>query len=127
MVVYITLHINRAERSGRAEVLASTAADTFVFIHGRHLHRAIRAFVVYHLDGSRRAVAGAVAAADTIGQHHTVFLDPYGVTGMLHGLLFQRDRLDGTGRTDLTAPRTFGPTVAAFKRHDGLHEVHQVG
>ena len=60
----VPLHINRAKRSGRAVVLAGTAADAFVFVHGRHLHLAARTFVVDHRDGTSGAVAGAVAAAD---------------------------------------------------------------
>ena len=126
MVHFISFHINRAERSGRAEVLAGAAADAFVFVHGRDLHRSVRTFVVYHLDGSRRAVTGAVAAADAVGEHHAVLLDPYGMTDMDAGLLFPCDGLDGTGRADLAATRAFGATVAALKRHRGLHEVHQV-
>ena len=123
----IPLHINRAERSGRAEVLAGAAADAFVFVHGRHLHRSVRTFVVYHLDGSRRAVTGAVAAADAVGKHYAVLLDPYGMTDMDAGLFLTCDGLDGTSGTDLAATRTFRVTIAALKRHRALHEMHQVG
>ena len=42
-------------------------------------------------------------------------------------LFLSCDGLDGTSWTDLAASCTFGTAVAAFKRHDGLHEVHQVG
>lgn len=127
MMHLIPFHINCAERSGRAEVFAGAAADAFVLVHGRHLHRAVRAFVVYHLDGTRGAVAGAVAAADAVGEHHAVFLNPYGMTHMDTGLFLTCDGLDGTGRADLAASRAFRATVAALKRHRGLHEVHQVG
>ena len=126
MVHLIPLHVNRAERSGRAEVFAGTAADASVFVHGRHLHLSVRAFVVYHLDGSRRAVTGAVAAADAVGEHHAVLLDPYGMTHMDAGLFLTCDGFDGTGGADLTTTRTFRATVAAFKRHRRLHEVHQI-
>ena len=64
MMHLISFHVNRTERSGRAEVLAGAAADAFVLVHGRHLHRAVRAFVVHHRDGACRAVACAVAAVD---------------------------------------------------------------
>ena len=124
---FISLDINRAERSGRAEVLASTTTDTFVFIHGGHFHRAVRAFVVNHLYGSHRAVAGAVAATYAIGQNHAVFLHPHGMTSMNGGLFLSRNGLDGTSGTDFAATCTFGSAVATLKRHYGLHEVLQVG
>ena len=123
MVHFIPLYINRAKRSGRTEVFAGTTADAFVLVHGRHL----MAFIVYHLDGTRRAVAGTVAAADAVGEHHAVFLNPYGMTHMDTGLFLTCDGLDGTGGADLAATRAFGATVAALKRHRGLHEVRQVG
>ena len=123
MVHFIPFHINRAERSGRAEVFAGAAANAFDLVHGRHLHRAVRAFVVHHRDGSRRAVAGAVTTAYAIGQNDTVVFDPNGVTDMLHGLLFPCDGLDGTSGADFAATRALGTAIAALKRHRGLHEV----
>ena len=126
MVHFISFHINRAEWSGRAEVLAGAAADAFVFVHGRHLYRSVWTFVVYHLDGSCRAMAGAVATTDAVGEHYAIVFNPYGMTHMYAGLLFPCDGFDGTGRADLAATRAFGATVAALKRHRGLHEVHQV-
>ena len=90
---FIPLHINCTKRSGRAEVFAGTAADAFVLIHGRDLHRAVWAFIVDHRDGTRRALARAVAAADAVGEHHAVFLDPHGMAHMLHGRI-------GIGRPD---------------------------
>ena len=124
---FIAFYINCAERAGRAEVLAGTAADAAVLVHSRHFHRAVWTFVVHHLDGSRRAVAFAVAAADAIGQHHAVFFHPDGVADMDACLFFSCDGFDGSSRTHLAASRTFRTTIAAFKRHDRLHEVHQVG
>ena len=126
MMHLIPLNINRAKRSGGAEVFASATAYAFVFIYGRHFHRAIRTFVVNHLDGSRGAMALAVAAADAVGQHYTVFLDPHGMTDMLRRFFFSRDGLDGSRRTDLAASCTLGATVAALKRHHRLHEVLEV-
>ena len=123
MMSYITFHINRAERSGRAEVLAGAAAYAFILVHGRHLHCAVRAFVVYHLDGSRRAMTGAVAAADAVGQHHAIVLDPHGMPHMDICLLLTGNGLDGTGRADLAATCAFGTAIAALKRHRGLHEM----
>ena len=127
MMHLIPLHVNRAKRSGRAEVFAGTAADAFVLVHGRHFDGAVRAFVVDHHDGSCWAMAFTVAATDAIGQYDTVVFNPHGVTDMLHSLLFPCDGLDGTGRADLATTGAFRAAIAAFKRHHGLHKVHQVG
>ena len=123
MMHLIPLHINCAERSGRAEVLAGTAADAFVLVYGRHLYFPVRSFIFYHLDGTCGAVACAVAAADTIGQYDAIIFDPNGMTHMDASLLFPCDRFDGTSGADLAASRAFGTAIAAFKRHRGLHEV----
>ena len=126
MMHFVPFHRNRAKRSGRAEVLAGTAADAFVFVHGRHLHLAVWAFVVYHLDGSRGAVTRTVATRYTIGQYHAILLDPHSMSDMDVGLCLACDGFDGTGWADLAATCAFGAAVAALKRHDGLHEVLEV-
>ena len=123
MMHFISFHINCAERSSRAEVLAGTAADAFVLIHGRHLHLAIWTFVVYHLNGTCGAVACAIAATYTIGQYGAIIFNPNGMTHMDAGLLFPCDRFDGTSGADLAASRAFGTTIATLKRHRRLHEV----
>ena len=127
MVHFIPFHVNCAEWSGRAEVLAGTAADAFVLVNGRHLYLAIWAFIVYHLDGTSGAMTCTVAATDAVGQHHAVLLDPHGMTHMDAGFFLTGYGLDGTGRADLAAACAFGATVTALKRHHGLHEVHQIG
>ena len=127
MVHFVSFNVDGAERAGRAEVLAGTAADTFVLVHGRHLYSAAWTFVVYHLDGSSRAMACAVATTDVIGQHNAILLDPHGMTYMDASLFLSGNGLDGTGMADLAAAGAFGTAVAALKRHRGLHEVHQVG
>ena len=124
MVYFIPFHINRAKWSGRAEVLTGAAAYAFVLVNSGHLHCAVRAFVVYHLDGSSRAMACAVATTDVVGQHNAIFLDPNGMSRMDNGLFLSRNGLDGPRRTYLAAAGAFGTAVAALKRHDGLHEVH---
>ena len=123
MVHFITFHVNRAKRSGRAEVLASTTADALVLVNGRHLHLAIWAFIVYHLDGTSGAMTCAVAATDAVGQYDTVVFDPYGMTYMDVGFFLTGYGLDGTGGADLAATGAFGATVTALKRHRRLHEV----
>ena len=86
MVHFIPFHVNCAKRSGRAEVLAGTAADAFVLVNGRHLYLAIWAFIVYHLDGTSGAMTCTVAATDAVGQYDTVVFDPYGMSDMDVGL-----------------------------------------
>ena len=123
MMHFIPFHINCAKRSGRAEVLAGTAADAFVLVHGRHLHLAVRTFVIHHLDSSSGAVACTVAAADAVGEHYAIFLDPYGMTHVDVSLFLTGNGLDGTGRADLAAAGAFGAAIAVLKRHRGLHEM----
>ena len=123
MMHLIPFYVYRAERSGRAEVLAGTAADALVLVNSRNLHCAVRAFVVYHLDSSCRAVTCAVAAADAVGQHHAIVLDPHGMPHMDICLLLTGNGLDGTGRADLAAAGAFGTAIAALKRHRGLHKM----
>ena len=127
MVHFITFHVNRAKRSGGAEVLAGATADAFVLVNGRHLYLAIWAFIVYHLDGTSGAMTCTVAATDAVGEHYAIFLDPYGVTHVDVGLFLTGNGLDGTGGADLAATGAFGATVTALKRHHRLHEVHQIG
>ena len=115
MMGYISFHINRTERTGGAKMLTRAAADAFVFIHGGNFHSAVRAFIINHLDGSRRAMAGAIAATDAIAQHYAILLDPHGMTGMDGGLFLTGNGLDGTSGANLAAPCTFRPTIAALK------------
>ena len=115
MMCYIPFHIDRAERAGRAEVLAGTTADAFVFVDGGHLYRSVRSFVINHLDGSCGAVAGAVAARYAVSQDHAVVLHPNGMADMDGGLFLARDGLDCTGRAYLAAPCAFGTAIAALK------------
>ena len=126
MVHFISFHINRAERAGGAEVLAGTAADAAVLIHGGHFHRSVRTFVIHHLDGSCGAVAFTVAATDTVSQHDAILFNPHGVASMDGCLFLSRDGFDGTSGAYLAAARTFGTAIAALKRHHGLHEVYQI-
>ena len=82
--------------------------------------------VFNHLNGTGGAVSGTVATTDTIGEHHAIVLDPDGMTSMDAGLLFFGDGLDGSRRTDLAATGTLRTAIAAFERHGGLHEVHEI-
>ena len=111
MMHFIPFNINRAEWAGGAEVLAGTAADALVLIDGGHL----MAFVVNHLDGSRGAMTGAVAARNAIGQNNAVVLHPNGMADMDSGLLLTGNGLDGTSGTNLAASRTFRTAIAALE------------
>ena len=123
MMHFISFHINRAKRSGRAEVFAGTAADAFVLVHGRHLYFPVWSFIVYHLDGTCRAVACAIAATHTIGQYDAIIFNPNGMTHMDTSFFLTGNGLDGTSGADLAASRAFGTAIAALKRHRRLHEV----
>ena len=123
MMHLIPFHINRAKRSGRAEVLAGTAADAFGRLDGGDHYGLTVMLVFHHLDSTGGAVAFAVAAADAVGEYHTVILDPNGMSDMDVGLFLACDGLDGTSRADLAATRAFGTAVAALKRHYRLHEM----
>ena len=68
--------------------------------------------VFHHLDGTGGAVAGTIAATDTIGEHDAVVFHPHGMTYMDGGFLFFGDGLDGTCGTDLAAACAFGTAVA---------------
>ena len=76
---------------------------------------------------SRRTVAGAVAAVNTIGDGDAVFLYPMCLSHFRGCLLCGINEFDGTGRTDVAALMTFLTAVAMFVAHDGLHEMEQVG
>ena len=77
----MALNVYSAERLGRANVLAGTAADAArqvdswkqwavgVLVIGRHHH-----------NGPRRTVTGTVAAAHSIANRQTVLLYPHGMT-----------------------------------------------
>ena len=73
-------HIDGAEWSHGAQILAGTAADaTFgVDCHGL-MHAAFTCG--HYLDGPDRAVAGAVAAIATI-VGEAVFFNPYGMANL---------------------------------------------
>ena len=63
MVNLVSVYSDGAYRAGGAEILASSAADAFLFLdRGDHYSLAVFPDFLNHLDGSDRAVAGAVAA-----------------------------------------------------------------
>ena len=113
--------------SGRAEMLAGTTADAFGLVHCRNLYSPVRAFIIHHENGTRRAVARTITATDTFGQDHTILFDEHGMADMNVCLFLTVDVPDGSSGADFAATCTFRTAVTALEGHDGLHEVHQVG
>ena len=63
MVNLVSVYSDGAYRAGGTEILASSATDAFLFLNrGDHDSLAVFPDFLNHLDGSDRAVAGAVAA-----------------------------------------------------------------
>ena len=76
---FVALYMDGAERLCRTEVLASSATDASAHIYSRELEPVLIAFVDrHHDDGSRRTVAGAVAAFHSIRKDDAVLLRPAG-------------------------------------------------
>lgn len=77
----MTFYIDGTERTGRTEILAGTASDAALVVYNRYFGGIRIVFVRwYHLYCPDRAVSGTVATFDTIGQRHTIFLYPYGMS-----------------------------------------------
>lgn len=87
--------IDGAEGTGGAEVLACTTADATFHVDDGYLAATIFhvtsalllgsgafAFEGNHLDGTRGAVAFAVAAGDLVGEHDAVFAYPDGMANL---------------------------------------------
>ena len=115
MVHRITLHIDGAEGSCGAEVLAFAAAYTPFRIHHGHLHNPAVNLALYHPYRTHRAMTRTGTAAVAVGERDAVLLHPHGVTDMESGLLFFGDSLDGTCRAHLAAAGAFGAAETAFE------------
>ena len=123
----VAFHINRTERPGRAKVFASPAADAAFCIYYRNLERSrIGGFGRHHLYRSRRAMPGAIAAFLAVSNRHAVVHDPDRMAYLGRGFVGHRDRLDSPCRADFGAMHAFGPAIASFVRHLGLHQMKQV-
>ena len=119
----VPFDVDGAEGAGGAEVLTGTATDAQRLVDSGDVSTE---FVVgiegYHLDGSRGAVAGTVAAFHLIIDGDAVFLHEDSMTDLDAGLLLLLDGTDGARRTYLGTARTFRTTVAALIGHLGLHQ-----
>ena len=113
----MALNVYSAERLGRANVLAGTAADAArqvdswkqwavgVLVIGRHHH-----------NGPRRTVTGTVATRHALCKYDTVLLGPYRVAYLYGRLVFGLDGLDGARRADLATTMALWSAVAPLIR-----------
>ena len=123
----MSFHIDGCERTCRTKVLAGAAADTAFGVDSGELARVrIVGIRRYHCYGACRTVAGTIAAFYTVGFHHTVSFDPYGMAYLDSRLIGYRDRFDGSRRADVRTLGTLGTAVAAFVRRERLHQYHQI-
>ena len=115
----MSFDIDGTEGTGGTEVLASTAPNAHFFVDGRHPFLFIL-LQRHHLDGSRGAVTGTVAALHTIGKYNAVFPHPYRMAYLLGTLLLDGDGLNGACGTYLRATVALGATIALVVLHLGL-------
>ena len=82
-MVFVSLDIYGTERTRRTKIFTRTATDATFSVHDRNFG-CIRpaGFRGHHSNSSRRAMAGAVATLDTIGERNTIGANPYGMTDL---------------------------------------------
>ena len=98
----VSFHVDSAERSGRAEVLAFTAADAALLVNNRYEDvLAVCRRMFYHLNGVCRTVLGARSAVVTVGDRDTVLFYPHGVTDMNEWFVFLSYSLNSARRANL--------------------------
>ena len=90
---FVSFDVYRAERPGRADVLAAAASHTDVRVDVR-IRESV--FVRHHSDGLRRAVLRTSAAARSVGVDDAVFFKEHYFSHLRQVLLFYSQRLDGT-------------------------------
>lgn len=77
----MSLYVYRTERTGGTQILACSATDATLGVDNWNLGRfVVLGIHVHHHYGSRRTMAGTVAAAHSVGHRQTVFLYPHGMT-----------------------------------------------
>ena len=122
----MSFHVDGAEWPCGTQVLTGTAADTLRLVHGgdhhRHLIIGIKRF---HLNGTGRTVAFAVAAFHPVGNGNTIFLDPDGMSDLRTRLLLQGNRFNSPCRTNLRTAVTLRSAIPPFIAHRGLHQGEQ--
>lgn len=137
-MVFVTFYIDRAERTCRTQVFASTATDTAFRIDDRD-HYGLVLFAVFatssmavtavernHLYSSDRTMSSTIPAIYSIGKRDAVLFHPHGVAYLYARFFGNGDGAYGPCRAHLRALGTFGTAISAFVRHFGLHESHQI-
>ena len=120
----MAFYIDGREGTRRTNILTGTAADTGRLVDSGNQGRLLIVLVErHHLDGSRRTVAGTVAALHLISQHYTVLLNPNSMPNLNRTLLYIVEWLDGSRRTDLRTACTLRTAVTFLIRHGGLHQM----
>ena len=128
VVNLITVDSDSADRASRAKVLAGSAADALALVYGRDAYgtRLVGIFTD-HLDGTGRAVAGAVAALFDSAVVHDA--EPRGNVGCADfplSLFLRSDLENGARGANLRAFDAFGTAVTSLEGHLGLHQVLDV-
>ena len=109
----MSLNVYRTERASGTQVLACSATDATLCVYYGYLRRLVVLGIhVHHQYGSRRTMAGTVAAAHAVGHRQTVFLYPHCMTDADGRLLRHGYRMYGSSRTYLRTTCTLGATVA---------------
>ena len=125
---FVALHVDRTQRTARAQRLARAAADAHLLVdHGDLLGSRVVGIQRNHRDGTRRTMPCAVAALLTVTDGHAELTRPYRMAYLDGALLLLRDGLDGTCRAHIGTLRTLRTAVAALVAHLRLHERHQAG
>ena len=126
-MLFVPFHINGAERTRRAQVFTGSAADAFFLVYDRKLRRirVVRVFC-HHQDRLGRAMAGTVAASDTIPVDDAIFLNQYGMSDLDGRFVRFRDRTDRSGRANFRTFDAFGTTVSSLVRYFWLHKCLKV-
>ena len=127
-VIFMTFYIQGAERTGRAQILARAATDTFLFVYDRNLEGVgVRRVGGDHLDSLCRAMALTIVAGLTVAQRNTVFLNPNSVSDLCSRFVGDRERLDSPRRTNLGTLDALRTAITTLERHLGLHHFQQRG
>lgn len=109
------LDIYGTERPRRAKVLTSPAADAPLSVDDRDFDGVgVIGIGRDHKDGPRRAMTGAIAARNAVGEGDAIVLNPDGVANAGGRLVLLRDGADGAGGAYLGAAGALGTAIAAL-------------
>ena len=124
---FMSLDHDCREGTGRTHIFTSSATNAGLFVHSGNPGRFLILLIQrHHLNSTSRTMARAVTTLHTIGHSHTILLDENRMAYLRRRFLFLVNRLDGTGRTHLTAACTLRTAMAPLIRHLRQHQVQQV-